>query len=92
MLNLFIEKPNIKNVDDIPNIKNRVFFNNIEFLNLKFLLKLSTLLLESIPMYTGSIGNTQGENKDITPSKNTNTKLSLSIHFLLNVFKIKYQM
>ncbi len=69
-LNAFTDDPNIKNVIEIPNVKNNVFLNKAPFKNLPSF-KPSILLFDSILKYIGNIGIIQGEKKDSNPSIKT---------------------
>lgn len=68
--NALIDAPNMKNVVDIPKVKNKVFLINILLLNLESFISL-TVLLANILKYIGSIGNIQGEKIDNIPSIKT---------------------
>lgn len=76
-LKAFIDDPNMKNVVEIPKVKNIVFFIKILLLNLESLIS-STLLLDNILKYIGSIGNIHGEKIDRIPSTKTIKKLIFS--------------
>ena len=78
-LNTFTDEPSMKNVVDIPIVKNKVFLNKELLMNL-LLFRPSMLLLDNILKYIGNTGNIQGDKKDNTPSKNTTIKFNLSIN------------
>ena len=76
-LKALIDEPNIKNVVDIPKVKNNVFLIKTPLLKLESLIS-STLLLDNILKYIGSIGNIHGEKIDKIPSIKTIKKLIFS--------------
>ncbi|BDS16525.1 hypothetical protein JUM001_07590 [Clostridium perfringens] len=76
-LKALIDEPNIKNVVDIPKVKNNVFLIKTPLLKLESLMS-STLLLDNILKYIGTIGNIHGEKIDKIPSIKTIKKLIFS--------------
>ena len=74
----FIDNPNMKNVVEIPSTKKSVFLNKV-LLKKLFLFSLVVSLLDKMFIYTGNIGITQGEKKDIIPSINKTNNLKFSI-------------
>ncbi|MPM57232.1 hypothetical protein SDC9_104054 [bioreactor metagenome] len=74
----FNDDPSIKNVIEIPNVKHIVFLNKALLAKLP-LFKFSTLLLDNILKYIGSIGNMHGDKNDNKPSTNTTIKFIFSI-------------